>query len=372
MAQIHFGQSDSACARLVVSGMGDNGKDSTLFSDAVKRDADDPLIAVARSLQTGRDVNFQAWGYASCADTLTKPIETSRVAAASFGQTKGRVYLELSRADAGSGGGMGGGGGASGGGAAAGGGTAMSGGGSAGGGGASGGGLGGGTGGGLGLDDGGLDDAGTLPDGGCVACADGTCRAGVCFLTFPFVTSTFDGMTGLRKSRVAERVELGCGDSGFDSTTLTFSGWCGQPQPTPVEVTRPGKETVILLPMRGFGLDAGSTLTLSGNRPVALVVFGDAVVSGHLSASASRSTPGAGSPALDCASSASEGGSPTVASLGAGGGGFVTAGGKGGGILNGATAGAVGGAPFTGGVALRGGCPGGHVLGAGADQAGAG
>lgn len=72
-----------------------------------------------------------------------------------------------------------------------------------------------------------------------------------------------------------------------------LSGWCGD-QPMPVIQAQLGGPSVVVVPMAGLRIPAGSTLRLIGDKPVVLAVRGDAIIEGHIDAGARGATPGAG------------------------------------------------------------------------------
>jgi hypothetical protein len=149
-------------------------------------------------------------------------------------------------------------------------------------------------------------------------------------LQFPYSPINFT-LTGLDPLSTDDSTLLDCGVSTFDSGTLTFGNWCGQNQPTPVVSPQTGGPDLIVVPVRNLTLAAGSTIKLSGTRPVVFAVFGNATIAGIIDAGASGSTPGAGAN-VSCGTSQGGAGSGETKRLGGasggGGGGFATAGGK--------------------------------------------
>jgi hypothetical protein len=158
------------------------------------------------------------------------------------------------------------------------------------------------------------------------------------------------------------RTVLDCGESVFDSTSSTFTNWCGQAEPRVATVTPSGGSELVVLGFQGLDIAPGSTLRLVGTRPVVVAVFGDTTIAGTLNASANGVTAGAGGNQT-CGSSAGVNGTGSSSSGGGGGGGggFGAKGGDGG---NGDSSNNFG----TGGVArgaetlspLLGGCAGGR------------
>lgn len=208
--------------------------------------------------------------------------------------------------------------------------------------------------------------AGTcLPDAGCgyppkgaVGCDGGTCSNGECIITFPWAPS--NGLApSLPGTAIVPKVTLGCGVSTFDSDTLMFGNWCSQPRPIPRIINRLGLQNLVVLPM--LGLDLQDELRLTGSKPVILAVFGDAIISGELNASAIGRGHGPGAPSDNCLAQGAPGSAFIFSSGGGGGAGFAQVGTRGGSIAL---------FPFTGGlggglylvqpnVVLRGGCAGG-------------
>jgi hypothetical protein len=152
-------------------------------------------------------------------------------------------------------------------------------------------------------------------------------------VSFPFTPNNFDPTDYQPSVSSSSTVSLGCGPSTFDSETLAFGNWCGQFQPTPVILQQSGGPAVIVLPVTSLALAGGSSLRLTGSRPVLFAVFGNANIAGTIDASASGTTPGAGGN-LSCGTSQGGNGSGNTArndgASGGGGGGFGTPGGSGG------------------------------------------
>lgn len=208
----------------------------------------------------------------------------------------------------------------------------------------------------------------------CSACGD-VCGSGKpcqnfrCAGSFPYTTSNFDGNdSGITP---VGAVSLSCGTSVFNSTTLAFSNWCGQPMPTPVVRSQSGGPDVVILAFDSLSISA--TLQVVGNRPVILAVYGDAMISGTLDANASGATPGAGGNWMCGTSRGTNGTFQTSEGRGGGGGGFGGVGGRGGNYSSSQLGG-------PGGVArgssnlqpIFGGCDGGHGGGCTNGSAGGG
>lgn len=224
-------------------------------------------------------------------------------------------------------------------------------------------------------------DAGTRPDAGPGTAVDAggivPSDAGRPVLrAFDYQPTNFDP-SDIGAGASGNAVELDCGVSTFDSTTGAFDNWCGEPTPTPVTLTQTGGPDIVILPMADFKLSEGATLTLTGDHPVVLAVFGDATIAGTLDASADGTVPGAGGNQSCGGSQGADGdGDPARYSgaSGGGGGGFGTEGGSSGdadtdhsdGLNPGASGGVVRGTPDL--SPLLGGCAGGKA--GGCDTAG--
>jgi len=152
-------------------------------------------------------------------------------------------------------------------------------------------------------------------------------------VSFPFTPSNFNPTDYQPSVSSSSTVGLGCGLSTFDSETLAFGNWCGQFQPTPVVLPQSGGPAVIVLPVTSLSVAGGSSLRLTGSRPVVFAVFGNATIAGTIDVSASGTTPGAGGN-LSCGASQGGDGSGNTArddgASGGGGGAFGTPGGSGG------------------------------------------
>lgn len=174
-------------------------------------------------------------------------------------------------------------------------------------------------------------------DAHCSSCTDAcganqVCSSGNCvgrFITFQ--PSNVDA--GALNSSAAPDVQLDCGTINLDTGSLSGNGWCGRPAPSLVVQKQTNGPDLVVLPMKSLTIAAGSTLHVSGSRPVALVVFGDVNVAGTIDVSANGSTGGAGNH-WTCGSSLGVNGSGTRSdggnNGGGGGGAFGANGGRGG------------------------------------------
>jgi hypothetical protein len=166
-----------------------------------------------------------------------------------------------------------------------------------------------------------------LGDGGCAftpsppgtSCPGGACAGdGGCVLSgFSFPPSNFNPLSIPDASVVGPTVFSNC-TANFNSTTNTFSGWCGQAQPIPFVVAQDGGPQVTVLAMASLSIAPTGTLVLVGDRPVVLAVFGAVNVQGTIDARSLDTTRrGAGGSWSGCGAMA--GGNATV--IGGGGGG---------------------------------------------------
>jgi hypothetical protein len=182
-------------------------------------------------------------------------------------------------------------------------------------------------------------------------------------------TTTFAALTpsnlDLQDSKISDLarnpVVLDCASPSFDSNDMSFSDWCGA-EPQAIVVDQDGSHDAALLVMSSLTIASGTTLHLTGDKPIILLVYESANIAGTIDASADGTSAGPGAD-RDCDSgSADDGadGSPSKGSAGGGGGGFGSAGGRGAsgdGSSDWTPAGAAeGGAEL---VPLRGGCSGG-------------
>jgi hypothetical protein len=199
-----------------------------------------------------------------------------------------------------------------------------------------------------------------LVDAGCTAgtvpgrCAvDGSCQPGS---TFPYAPSNF---TEADLPSMTSARTFNCGATVLTTDgTPSWSNLCGGTAPTTRLHTVGGQE-VVLVYFESLTVAAGSTLRLTGARPVILAVRGSATVSGIIDASALNGR-GAGANVACGSGAGSDGGSASNRGGGGGGGAFGEDGNDGGDGADGARKGArgvkLGNAAL---VPLRGGCPGG-------------
>ncbi len=118
------------------------------------------------------------------------------------------------------------------------------------------------------------------------------------------------------------------------SGTPSFTTWCSGTKPPITLQSQAGGPELAVVALQALDVRSNGKLTIKGLRPAALIVFGDATISGTIDASASGTTPGAGGNDASCGTS--NGGDVTSCAGGSdetgggGGGGFGTAGGRGG------------------------------------------
>lgn len=161
------------------------------------------------------------------------------------------------------------------------------------------------------------------------------------------------------------------GQASFNSTTNSFSGgWSAQPLVQTV-TTPTGPASVLLFDQ--FSMNAGSTLRLTGDKPVILVAFTGMVLNNAvIDASGRGQVPGPGGNVGCGASAGGAGGAMMTASGGGGGGSFHSAGARGGGGSTFQTGGVAGAARTRTRFDLLGGCPGGRGGGMQGGEGGAG
>ena len=167
------------------------------------------------------------------------------------------------------------------------------------------------------------------------ACTNGTCVGQ--FTTF----QPSNVSLGALNPGAAPNLVLDCGTITLNTTSLAVSssagGWCGRPGPSLVVQKPSNLPELLVVPLQSLNIAPGSTLRVTGSRPVVLAVFGDVNVAGTIDVSANGSTGGPGQN-WNCepGSNNSKGGngadtsSDGQANGGGGGGAFRAVGGKGG------------------------------------------
>jgi len=175
-----------------------------------------------------------------------------------------------------------------------------------------------------------------------------------------------DATTDLNDLTPSAAIALDC-EASFDSTSLSFGNWCGQTQPAPVVLTQVDGSELVALAVEGLTVTPSGRLRLLGTRPVAIAVFGDAIIDGVIDVSAQGTTSGpGGGDAQHCSDGSGGLGGDGNTGGGGGGGGFGTSAAAGG--LGNSQTGITGGVFGSAGTAageptlspLRGGCAGGH------------
>jgi hypothetical protein len=189
-----------------------------------------------------------------------------------------------------------------------------------------------------------------------------------CWIVFDYSPSNFDPDDLDPGS--APNVTLDCAATYNSSNPSDFSQWCGQPAPN-VEIDTAPDPDVVIITFHTLSITATGSLTLSGDKPVILAVFGDTIIDGTVDASANFEIPGPGgddaaSPGTICTSGGNGQGNRNSTSFdhgggGGGGGGFGQDGARGGNGFNGASGGSGGSTEGNAAlVPLRGGCSGGR------------
>ena len=211
------------------------------------------------------------------------------------------------------------------------------------------------------------DFQGSCPTAGEVCRADGSCgpRPGMAFGFMPANVNP-----AMLPMPAPTTITIN-GQAGFNSTTNTISGgWSSMPTVATV-MTSTGPASVVLFDQ--LSMNAGSTLRLTGDKPVILVAYTAMLLNNAtIDASGRGQTPGPGGH-LGCGTSnGGAGSSMNTASGGGGGGSFHSAGAPGGGgstFLTGGTAGPI---RTRGRFDLIGGCSGGRGGGSQGGEGGAG
>lgn len=210
----------------------------------------------------------------------------------------------------------------------------------------------------------------------------GVCTLGTCEHFFPFVPSNGLGNLHVKVSPTLPAAQLNCGLTTYDSSTDTFTNWCGDGGVLQSQtVAQQGAENLRVLAVRSLTIAHGSSLRLVGNRPVAMAVFGDADIQGRIAVDADGGVSGPGWYPSVCNTNFGNGSPASTSSAGGGGGAYGRAGGKGGKNAGTNVEGGAGGKAFGDGTPqltpLHGGCPGGAgsgvmVSGSGGAEGGAG
>lgn len=183
--------------------------------------------------------------------------------------------------------------------------------------------------------------------GGCnLACsAVEVCENAQCVGSFTSFTPSNVDLPSLNP-RSAPDLNLNCGGIVTLDTSGAGSnnGWCGGPAPTLIIQEQSNGPDLLVVAVQSLDVGAGTTLRVTGSRPVAFVVFGNAAIDGTIDVSANGTTGGPGQNwqcNLSDAVNAPGGGSSTGG--GGGGGGALGAnggpGGSGGGNTLGGAAG---------------------------------
>jgi hypothetical protein len=199
------------------------------------------------------------------------------------------------------------------------------------------------------------------PDCEGLACDGGTCdAAGGCVAPpagWTYVPSNFDPAA---LSPTSSGFAANC-SAVFSTTTDSFtSDTCGL-QPSVTRATLSDLRQATVLAFKDLTIEGSARLTLIGQKPAILAVFGNATIRGELLANSTSSQQGAGSTSYPmggetCVGRA--GGDAPTGSAGGGGAGYRNAGGTGGPYTGpGGAGGTV--EPSPAAAPLRGGCPGG-------------
>ncbi len=211
------------------------------------------------------------------------------------------------------------------------------------------------------------------------ACGDGldnNCDGATdegCWIIFSYEPSNFD--PDVLDPVVAPVVTLDCPAEFYSGSPVAFVEWCGQSEPL-VEIDTAPDADVVILTFQALTITDTGSLTITGDRPVILAVFGDATIDGSVDASASGGTAGPGGDTVCTVGDGSPGGNSNSDNDGAGGGGgggFGTSGASGGSAQTGSGGGGGSSEGNASLVPLRGGCSGGQGgRGAGSNAPGGG
>jgi hypothetical protein len=201
----------------------------------------------------------------------------------------------------------------------------------------------------------GVTDAGATEAAACGPDGAG-CTPPPCVTSaFPYTPSSFDPA----RYAAPDAATTDCnGTYSSTSHAFTTGGCAGQlPQVVSSAAQTVAGHAVDLLVFKDLTIAAASTLTLVGNNPVILAVYGDAQILGTVEASANGTTPGPGGNECPATSNGADAGGGAW-ETGGGGGGQAAAGGAGGSSRD-AGGETPGQAQGTGPVPLAGGCAGG-------------
>ncbi|MGQ0504339.1 MAG: MopE-related protein [Myxococcaceae bacterium] len=159
-------------------------------------------------------------------------------------------------------------------------------------------------------------------------CGTGTCAAdGTCAKAFPYLPANFSPAGMVPSNAITIDCNLTVDSSGAGDMPTT---WCGRPGPRGVVVSQgAGNAELYVFPISNLTVATGATLRLRGSRPIALAVFGDAVINGIIDAGAALTVNGAGGVA-SCTLTVSAAATAAGAGGGGAGGGFGIRGGNGG------------------------------------------
>ncbi len=112
-----------------------------------------------------------------------------------------------------------------------------------------------------------------------------------CWILFDYTPSNFD--PNALDPASAPDVILDCAATYDSSNPSGFSDWCGQPAPIMVVDTAPVLDVVIVT-LQSFAITSTGSLTISGDKPVILAVYGDVTIDGQIMANADGAQPGPG------------------------------------------------------------------------------
>ncbi|MDD9946856.1 MAG: hypothetical protein OXU20_37765, partial [Myxococcales bacterium] len=102
---------------------------------------------------------------------------------------------------------------------------------------------------------------------------------------FGYTPSNFDPLDAAIDWSAAPDLTLNCGTSTFNSTSGTFSNWCGNANPQVLVRSQSSGPDVSILVIDSLTVTSGNTLRLTGSRPVILAVHENATIAGTIDAS---------------------------------------------------------------------------------------